>query len=371
MSTLPGARAVHHIAYTVPDLEQAVSFFVDVIGAELAYRLGPVEDAEGDWMTRKLGVHPRASAHIAMLRLGPVGNLELFEYTAPDQDHGRPLNSDWGGHHFALYVDDVDKAVAYLREVPGVTILGEPETITDGPIAGDRWVYFTTPWGLHMELINMPAGMPFEETTTTRLYLPEESWDAYRADSGADSADESTQAQTQAQTQTQNEKQAVKEVQTVNEAQTVKEAETAVDESVNSNPFNRRVIEEFRASGGRVADFGDVPLLLLSTTGRRSGATRTTPLVHLERGGRHIVFAANGGAESHPAWYQNLIAAGTGTVELPGRRFAVRPEPVPAAEHEELWRLQTAQDPNFAQFRGRTDRDIPVVELVPVDGAAG
>src|SRR5882757_8526631 len=105
LSTLPGARAVHHIAYTVPDLEQAVSFFVDVIGAELAYRLGPVEDAEGDWMTRKLGVHPRASAHIAMLRLGPVGNLELFEYTAPDQDHGRPLNSDWGGHHFALYVD--------------------------------------------------------------------------------------------------------------------------------------------------------------------------------------------------------------------------------------------------------------------------
>ncbi|MFF0017473.1 nitroreductase/quinone reductase family protein [Streptomyces sp. NPDC005374] len=324
MSTLPGARAVHHIAYTVPDLDQAVSFFVDVIGAELAYRLGPVEDTEGDWMTRKLGVHPNASAQIAMLRLGPVTNLELFEYTAPDQDRRQPRNSDLGGHHFALYVDDVDKAVAYLREVPGVTVLGEPETITDGPIAGDRWVYFVTPWGLHMELINMPEGMPFEETTSTRLYLPEENWDAYRPES--------------------------------------------VDESVNSNPFNRNVIKEFRANGGRVADFGEVPLLLLlSTKGRRSGVLRTTPLVHLEHGGRHIVFAANGGADSHPAWYRNLVAAGTGTVELPGgRRFLVRPEPVPAAEHEELWRLQTAQDPNFAQFRGRTGRDIPVVELVPV-----
>ncbi|MFG3108763.1 nitroreductase/quinone reductase family protein [Streptomyces tendae] len=328
MSTLPGARAVHHIAYTVPDLEQAVTFFVDVIGAELAYRLGPVEDREGDWMTRKLGVHPRASAHIAMLRLGPVTNLELFEYTAPDQDRRRPRNSDWGGHHLAIHVDDVDKAAAHLREVPGVTILGEPETITDGPITGDRWVYFTTPWGLHMELINMPAGMPFEATTDTRLYAPEESWDAHRP------------------------------------------RPEKVSESVNANAFNRRVIDEFRASGGRVADFGDVPLLLLSTSGRRSGRTRTTPLVHLRHEGRHIVFAANGGADTHPAWYRNLMAAGTGAVELPGRRrFAVRPVPVAVAEHEELWHLQCAQDANFEQFRDRTDRDIPVVELVPVEDA--
>ncbi|WP_424887168.1 VOC family protein [Streptomyces sp. XH2] len=176
MSGIPGARAVHHIAYTVPDLQQAVDFFVDVIGAELVYRLGPVEDPDGDWMRRKLGVHPGASAHIAMLRLGPVTNLELFAYTAPDQNRSLPRNSDWGGHHFAVYVEDVDKAVAYLREQPGVTILGEPETIEDGPIAGDRWVYFTTPWGLHMELINMPAGMPYETTTDARLYLPRIPW---------------------------------------------------------------------------------------------------------------------------------------------------------------------------------------------------
>jgi len=67
LSTLPGARAVHHIAYTVPDLEQAVSFFVDVIGAELAYRLGPVEDAEGDWMTRKTETVARRDARLAAL----------------------------------------------------------------------------------------------------------------------------------------------------------------------------------------------------------------------------------------------------------------------------------------------------------------
>lgn len=178
MSSIPGARAVHHVAYTVPDLEQAVEFFTNVIGAQLVYRLGPVEDPDGDWMTRKLGVHEKASLRIAMLRLGPVTNLELFQYSSPDQRTQLPRNSDWGGHHLAIYVDDVDKAAEYLRQQPGVTILGEPETIVDGPIAGDRWVYFTTPWGMTMELINMPTGMPFEQETDARLYRPEQDWGA-------------------------------------------------------------------------------------------------------------------------------------------------------------------------------------------------
>ncbi|WP_309116167.1 VOC family protein [Saccharothrix sp.] len=173
---VPGARAVHHVAYTVPDLEQAVRFFVDVIGAELVYELGPVEDPDGDWMTRKLGVDSKASTRIAMLRLGPVTNLELFEYTAPDQRRELPRNSDWGGHHLAIHVDDVDAAVAYLREQPGVTVMGEPETIEEGPITGDRWVYFTTPWGMQMELINLPPGAPFELETDARLYAPGVPW---------------------------------------------------------------------------------------------------------------------------------------------------------------------------------------------------
>ncbi|WP_255948100.1 VOC family protein [Streptomyces odontomachi] len=173
---IPGATAVHHVAYTVPDLDQAVAFFTEVIGAELVYTQGPVQDGEGDWMTRKLGVAAEASAQVAMLRLGPVTNLELFEYTAPDQRRHMPRNSDWGGHHLAIHVTDVDAAVAYLRTQPGVRVLGEPETITEGPIAGDRWVYFVTPWGMQMELIHLPAGMPYEQQTPARLYLPEQPW---------------------------------------------------------------------------------------------------------------------------------------------------------------------------------------------------
>lgn len=175
-SGIPGARSVHHVAYTVPDLDEAIAFFTDVIGAELAYRIGPVEDKAGDWMTRQLNVHADASAHIAMLRLGSTVNLELFEYTAPGQSQTLPRNSDWGGHHLAIYVEDVDKAVQYLRAQPGVTVLGEPQTITEGPIAGDRWVYFTTPWGMQMEVLNMPPRMPYEQETEARIAPPGPPW---------------------------------------------------------------------------------------------------------------------------------------------------------------------------------------------------
>jgi catechol 2,3-dioxygenase-like lactoylglutathione lyase family enzyme len=173
---IPGARNVDHIAYTVPDLDEAVNFFVNVLGAELLYQTGPVEDKTGDWMSRKLGVHPRASAYVAMLRLGPVTNLELFEYHTPDQNRFMPKNSDYGGHHLAFYVEDVDAAADYLRAQPGVEVLGEPETIKEGPIAGNRWVYFLTPWGMQMEVLCMPPGTPYEQQTTARRFDPSDAW---------------------------------------------------------------------------------------------------------------------------------------------------------------------------------------------------
>jgi hypothetical protein len=63
-----------------------------------------------------------------------------------------------------------------LRTQPGVRVLGEPQTIADGPIAGDRWVYFLTPWGMQMELIHLPTGAPYERETQARLYLPDQPW---------------------------------------------------------------------------------------------------------------------------------------------------------------------------------------------------
>jgi catechol 2,3-dioxygenase-like lactoylglutathione lyase family enzyme len=173
---IPTARNVDHVAFTVPNLQEAIDFFVEVIGGQLIYQLGPVQDLADDWMTTQLNVARSARCNIAMIRLGPVSNIELFEYEAPDQNRAIPRNSDWGGHHLAIYVDDIDAAVAYLRAQPGVTVLGQPQLIEDGPIAGDRWVYFLSPWGLQMEVICLPPGAPYERGTSARRYGPAESW---------------------------------------------------------------------------------------------------------------------------------------------------------------------------------------------------
>ncbi|MFK8912646.1 VOC family protein [Streptomyces sp. YS-3] len=171
-SRVPGLRAVHHIAFTVPRLDEAVAFFTGVLGAEEAYRTGPIAAAD-DWMRRQLGVDPRATVHIAMLRLGPALNVELFEYTGPGRHRRMPRNSDVGGHHLALWTDDFDASVRRLAATPGVRMLGEPQEVGEGPIRGTRWVYLTTPWGLHLELVHAPRHQPYEEHTAVRLYRPE------------------------------------------------------------------------------------------------------------------------------------------------------------------------------------------------------
>jgi catechol 2,3-dioxygenase-like lactoylglutathione lyase family enzyme len=157
---LPGLRRLDHIGVTVPDLEEATQFLVDVLGCEYLYSLGPFQD-EGDWMSEHLGVHPWATIpENRFFRCGGQNVLEVFQYTAPDQSTSVPRNSDIGGHHIALYVDDLDSAVQYLRD-RGVTVLGEP-TASEGLNLGQRWVYFLTPWGLQLELVSYPSGKAFD-----------------------------------------------------------------------------------------------------------------------------------------------------------------------------------------------------------------
>ena len=101
---------------TVPDLAEAHDFFVDVLGCEYMYTLGPFRDDDGDWMREHLNVHPRAvMRELHFFRCGGQAVFEVFEYAAPDQRTTPPRNSDVGGHHVALYVDDLDAAVAYLK----------------------------------------------------------------------------------------------------------------------------------------------------------------------------------------------------------------------------------------------------------------
>lgn len=175
---IPTVKNVDHVAFTVPDLDEAVAFFTDVLGCEYVYRVGPTEDPEGgDWMERRLNVHPRASLNFVMLRCGPSLNVEIYEWEAPDQHQQMPKNSDYGGRHMAFYAEDIDAAYEYLKAQPGVTVLDEPEEVPDGPIAGTRWVYFLTPWGMQMEVVSY-GRLPYEEQTDVRQYGPASDWNA-------------------------------------------------------------------------------------------------------------------------------------------------------------------------------------------------
>jgi len=170
-SGIPGLRGMEHIGFTVPDLEEATRFFVDVIGCEFVYSLGPLRD-DGDWMQRHLNVHPRAVIReLRFFRCGHGSNFEIFEYESPDQVRTPPSNSDVGGHHLAFYVDDFSAALTYLRS-RGVTVLGEPTVRTSGPSAGQTWVYFMTSWGMQLELLSFPNGKGYESGTHLRLWNP-------------------------------------------------------------------------------------------------------------------------------------------------------------------------------------------------------
>ncbi|MBW7849060.1 MAG: VOC family protein [Rhodospirillales bacterium] len=168
---LPGLRGTDHIGFTVPNLDEAVKFFVEILGCEPFYELGPFQ-SDGDWMATHLNVHPRTvMRRLKFVRCGFGSNFEIFEYVAPDQNGEQPHNSDIGGHHLAFYVDDMDEAVAYLRS-KGIRVLGEPTVRTSGPNGGQTWVYFLSPWGMQFELVSFPNGKGYERDTDARLWHP-------------------------------------------------------------------------------------------------------------------------------------------------------------------------------------------------------
>jgi catechol 2,3-dioxygenase-like lactoylglutathione lyase family enzyme len=172
---IPSVRGVHHVAYTVPDLDEAVAFFVDVLGADVATRFGPLADPDGDSFARKLGIHPRAQLRSALLRFGPTLNVELHQYTAPDQRDAPPRQSDPGASHIGVWVDDLEAAAAYLRAQPGVTVRtvgpgGPPE------LGGLMNFFFETAWGQVVEVLTAPEHLPYEQGTDVRLYRPRGAW---------------------------------------------------------------------------------------------------------------------------------------------------------------------------------------------------
>lgn len=170
MAGIPGLRGADHLGITVPDLDQAERFLVDVLGAVPVYTL-PGKRADDDWMSVQIGVHPRTEIReIRFYRLGHGTNIEVFQYDAADGQAGPPRNSDIGGHHLALYVDDMDAAVAHLR-AHDVDIMGVPVASANAA-AGQRWLYFRSPWGMQFELVSFPDGKAYEAESDVRLWHP-------------------------------------------------------------------------------------------------------------------------------------------------------------------------------------------------------
>lgn len=167
---IPGLRGTEHIGFTVPDLEEATRFFVDVIGCELVYSLGPFI-RDDDWMSEHLNVHPRTvMRELRFFRCKNGPNFEVFQFEPFEPAAPQPKNSDIGGHHLAFYVDDFNTALEYLKG-KGVRILSEP-TLSRNASEGQTWVYFLSPWGMQMELVSFPNGKAYEKESAVKLWHP-------------------------------------------------------------------------------------------------------------------------------------------------------------------------------------------------------
>jgi deazaflavin-dependent oxidoreductase (nitroreductase family) len=128
--------------------------------------------------------------------------------------------------------------------------------------------------------------------------------------------------------------------------------------------FNTAIIDEFRTNEGRVGGmFEGRPLLLLTTTGARTGQPRTSPLAYFREGERLYVFASKGGADEDPLWFGNLLADPKVTVEVGTERFTGTATPLEGAERDRVWRAQVAAMPNFGDYEKKTTRVIPVIAL--------
>jgi deazaflavin-dependent oxidoreductase (nitroreductase family) len=129
-------------------------------------------------------------------------------------------------------------------------------------------------------------------------------------------------------------------------------------------------VRRYQETDGEVGYlWNGVPTLLLTTTGRKSGLPRTTPLIFSRDGNDYIVVASKGGAPSHPNWYVNLTAKAEAKIQVRGQHLLVEARTAAEDEKPRLWSIVAAQWPNYDAYQTRTEREIPVVILSPVAGA--
>lgn len=133
---------------------------------------------------------------------------------------------------------------------------------------------------------------------------------------------------------------------------------------MDQKDYNRQLIEEFRANRGKTGGpFEGRTMLLLTTTGARSGQLRTTPMMYVPDGDRLLVIASNVGAPTHPDWYRNLVAHPQVTVEMKSETYKATAIVTAGAEREQLWHNIVEQYPFFTEHQAKISRQIPVIAL--------
>jgi deazaflavin-dependent oxidoreductase (nitroreductase family) len=134
----------------------------------------------------------------------------------------------------------------------------------------------------------------------------------------------------------------------------------------DGNDWNRQTVEAFRAKKGQVGGIWQGrPLLLLTTTGAKSGQRRTNPVMYLREGDRLFVFASRGGGPTNPDWYHNLLAHPEVTVEIGDQTYPAIATPVTGEERDSIYARWAQQYPQFREYQENTTRSIPVIELTP------
>jgi deazaflavin-dependent oxidoreductase (nitroreductase family) len=136
------------------------------------------------------------------------------------------------------------------------------------------------------------------------------------------------------------------------------------------NEFNAKIIDEFRANSGKVGGmFAGAPMLLLHSTGAKSGKAYTTPLVYLPDGDRWVIIASKAGAATNPDWFHNLVANPDTEIEVGSEKLKVHAEVLPETERARLYDKQASIMHQFAEYKQKTSRVIPVVALSRVSGS--
>ena len=133
---------------------------------------------------------------------------------------------------------------------------------------------------------------------------------------------------------------------------------------IDQNAYNRQLIEEFRANRGKAGGpMEGRPLLLLTTTGAKSGQLRTKPMMYIPDGENLLVIASNAGAPSHPDWYRNLLVHQEVTVEVRNETFKAIASVAEGSERQRLWSRVVELYPFFADHQAKITRQIPVIVL--------